>query len=53
MHLSTTLGIGIGAAVIVLAVVLFFLRGSSSPDLGEVSAQWVSQQRASQPDDFS
>jgi hypothetical protein len=37
MHLSTTLGVGIGAAVMVLAVVVLFLRGSSSLDLGAVS----------------
>jgi hypothetical protein len=53
MHLSTTLGVGIGAAVMVLAVVVLFLRGSSSLDLGAVSDQWLSQHRATQPDDFS
>jgi hypothetical protein len=52
MDPSTTLWVGIGAAVILLAVVLFF-RGSSSRDLGSVSAQWVSQHRATQPDDLS
>jgi hypothetical protein len=53
MHLSTTLEVGIGAVVMVLAVVVLFFRGSSSPDLGSVSAQWVSQHRATQPDDLS
>jgi len=51
MHLSPTLGLGMGAAVMVLAVVVVLLRGSSSLDLGAVSDQWVSQHRATQPDD--
>jgi hypothetical protein len=53
MHLSTALWVGIGAAVMLLAVGILFFRGSSSPDLGAVSDQWLSQHRATQPDDFN
>jgi hypothetical protein len=53
MHLSTTLGVGIGVAVILLAVVVVFLPRSSSLDLGAVSDRWLSQHRATQPDDYA
>jgi hypothetical protein len=50
MHLSTAVWFGVGATVVVLAVIILFVRGSSAADLGSVSDQWVAQHRASDPD---
>jgi len=47
VHLSGLLWVGIGTVVIALAIVLLFFRGSSPPDLGTVSGQWIAQHRAS------
>jgi hypothetical protein len=52
MHPLTILWVAIGGLVMVLSVVVLFLRGSSSLDLGAVSDQWVAEHRA-QPDDLS
>jgi len=50
MHLSTAVWLGVGATMVVLAVIVLFVRGSSAADLGSVSDQWVAQHRASDPD---
>jgi hypothetical protein len=44
MHLSTALEIGGAITVIAFLLLVLFLRGSSSPGLGSVSSQWLSQQ---------
>ena len=52
MYPSIVLWVAIGGLVMVLSVVVLFLRGSASLDLGAVSDQWVAEHR-SQPDDLS
>jgi len=53
MHFVSALGIGIGlgAAALVVSAILLFFRGSSSASLGSVSDRWMVQHRTEPLDD--